>query len=208
MNPRRTTLNAALCTAAAVSVCAALAGCSTHADANPITSVNPTGTATNGGTSATPSSSTSTSLDAAAQETRDRQDAEVVWRKFDTLLTTVQSLPADQVTSALTAVAIDPALSRIQAQNAQFRAEGKVGYGTDIIYVSWPKSINGGDTAVLDDCQDGSQSGVKDAKTGNKLTVGTPNTPIEVTLKRTEQGWKVSQADLIAGGTCTPGKAW
>lgn len=139
---------------------------------------------------------------------KDRADAEIVWRKFDTLGTTMQSLSADQVTPALTAVAIDPALSRMQAQNTQFRAEGKVGYGTDISYISWPKPINGGDTAVLQDCSDQSKSGYQDAKTGNKLTVGTPNTPIQVTLKRTDQGWKVSEADLVTGGTCTPGKAW
>ena len=120
----------------------------------------------------------------------------------------MQSMPADQVTPALTAVAVDPALSRLQAQNTQFRSEGKVGYGANVIYVSWPKPINGGDTAVLDDCQDGSQAGYQDAKTGNKLTVGTPNTPIEVTLTRTPQGWKVASADLVAGETCTPGKAW
>ena len=35
MNPRRTTLTAALSTAAAAAVCAALAGCSTTADATP-----------------------------------------------------------------------------------------------------------------------------------------------------------------------------
>ena len=208
MNPRRTTLTAALSTAAAAAVCAALAGCSTNADANPAPSTSTGTAAISGGTSATPSTSTSTTVDAAAKEAKDRQDAEIVWRKFDTLLTTMQSMPADQVTPALAAVAVDPALSRIEAQNTQFRAEGKIGYGTDIIYVSWPKPINGADTAVLNDCQDGSQSGMKDAKTGNKLTVGTPNTPIEVTLTRTAQGWKVAQANLIAGGTCTPGKAW
>lgn len=208
MNPRRTTLTAALSTAAAAAVCAALAGCSTQADATTTTSVTPTGTATSGGTSATPSTSTSTTVDPAATEAKDRQDAEAVWHKFDTLGTTMQSLPADQVTRALTAVSVDPALGRMQAQNAQFRAEGKVGYGTDISYISWPKPINGGDTALLEDCADQSQSGYMDAKTGDKLTVGTPNTPIQVKLTRTPQGWKVADASLVIGGTCTPGKAW
>ena len=161
-----------------------------------------------GSRSATPSTSTSTTLDPDAQEAKDRQDAEIVWRKVDTLIRTMQSMPADQVTPALTAVAVDPALSRIEAQNTQFRAEGKVGYGTDINYISWPKPINGGDTAMLNDCQDGSQAGYLDAKTGNKLTVGTPNTPVQVTLIRTAQGWKVAEADLVTGGTCTPGKSW
>ncbi len=207
MNPRRTTLTAALSTAAAAAVCAALAGCSPAADANPAPSTSTGTAATSSGTSATPSS-TSTTLDAAAQEAKDRQDAEAVWHKVDTLARTMQTLPAEQVKPVLAAVAVDPALSRLQAQYTQFRAEGKVGYGTNILYISWPKPINGADTAMLDDCQDGSQAGYQDAKTGNKLTVGTVNTPVQVTLNRTEQGWKVAQADLVTGGTCTPGKAW
>lgn len=210
MNPRRTTLTAALSTAAAAAVCAALAGCSTNADANPAPSIS-TGTATttsSGGTSATPNTSKSTTVDAAAQEAKDRQDAEIVWRKVDALFVTMESMPVDQVGPALAAVTVDPQLSRMQKQNTQFRTEGKVGYGTDINYISWPKPINGGDTAFLNDCQDGSQSGYQDAKTGNKLTVGTPNTPVQVTLTRTAQGWKVSEANLVTDGNCTPGKAW
>ena len=207
MKPRRTTLTAVLSTAAAAAVCAALAGCSTNADANPAPSTS-TGTATRGGISATPSTSPSTTVDAAAKEAKDRQDAEIVWRKVDALFVTMESMPVDQVGPALAAVTVDPQLSRMQKQNTQFRTEGKVGYGTDINYISWPKPINGGDTAFLNDCQDGSQSGYQDAKTGNKLTVGTPNTPVQVTLIRTAQGWKVAEADLVTGGTCTPGKSW
>ena len=37
-------------------------------------------------------------------------------------------------------------------------------------------------------------------------TVGTPNTPVQVTLTRTAQGWKVAEADLVTGGNLHPRK--
>lgn len=91
-------------------------------------------------------------------------------------------------------------------ENAKFRGEHKAGYGQIIPYISWPQPIDGKDTAVLSDCQDGSQAGVLDTKTGFKLTVGTPNTPVRGTLRRTPQGWKVATGELVQGTTCTPGK--
>ena len=115
MNPRRTTLTAALSTAAAAAVCAALAGCSTTADANPAPSTTSTGTATAGGTSTTPSSSTSTTLDAAAQEKKDRQDAELVWRKFNALAID-DGVVARRIRPSRPSkqVAVDPQLSRLR----------------------------------------------------------------------------------------------
>ena len=59
---------------------------------------------------------------------------------------------------------------------------------------------------MLNDCQDGSQAGFLDTKTGNKLTVGTPNTPVRGTLQRTPAGWRVANAEALEGVTCTPGQ--
>jgi len=92
------TRHAALTIATAAAIAAALTGCNRAADANPITSA----TRTNSGassTSATPTPSTSTTLDPAAKEAKDRQDAEAVWRQFNGLIGTLESLPADQVGS-------------------------------------------------------------------------------------------------------------
>ena len=200
MNPRRTTLTAALSTAAAAAVCAALAGCSTNADANPAPSTTSTGTATNGGTS------TSTTLDAAAREKKDRQDAELVWRKFTGLTIDLASLPADQAEQAFQAVAVEPELSRLRNGYNTLKSKNEVGYGTVIQAVSWQKPINDADTIVINDCQDGSQAGYLDAKTGSKLTVGTPNTPAKGTLQRTPQGWRVSDSEIDQVNKCTPGE--
>jgi len=59
---------------------------------------------------------------------------------------------------------------------------------------------------TIHDCQDGSQAGYLDVKTGNKLTVGTPNTPAKGTLQRTPQGWRVSNSQIDQVNKCTPGE--
>lgn len=206
MNPRRTTLTAALSTAAAAAVCAALAGCSTQADAKPAPSTTTGTAATTSGTSATPSTSTSTSLDAAAQEKKDRQDAELVWRKFQGLIITMASLPPDQADKAFQEVAVDPQLSRLRTAYQTLTSRNEDGYGQVISAITWRQPINGANTATLNDCQDGSQAGYLDKKTGNKLVVGTPNTPAQGKLERTTQGWRVSDSTLDQVNKCTPGE--
>jgi len=199
------TRHAALTIATAAAIAAALTGCNRAADANPITSATKASTSTSS-SSVTPAPSTSTTLDAVAKEAKDRQDAEAVWRQFNALIGTVESLPADQVEAAINGVAVDPTATRMRDENAKFRAEHKAGYGQSILYITWPQPINGKDTAVLSDCQDGSQAGFLDTTTGNKLTVGTPNTPVRGTLQRTAGGWRVVKLELLQGATCTPGQ--
>ena len=187
--------------AAAAAMAAALAGCNPAADANRFATA--TATAAPSATSATPAPTTTTSIDAGAQETKDRQDAER--RRFNGLITTLESLPANQVGASINAVAVDPAATRMRDENTKFRAEHKAGYGQAVLYITWPQPIAGKDTAILNDCQDGSQAGFLDTQTGNKLTVGTPNTPLRGTLQRTAGGWRVANSELLQGATCTPG---
>ena len=59
----------------------------------------------------TASATPSTSLDPAAKEAQDRQDAEIVWRKFNALTLTIAALTAEQVEPAITEVAVDPQAS-------------------------------------------------------------------------------------------------
>lgn len=201
MNTRRTTHTLTALTAG-IAMSVTLAGCNASADLNPTQTIgrctdctpNPTATAT------------STTLDAAAKEKVDRAAAETVWRQFLTVVQTVEALPAADTDAATSAVAVDPVLSRIRSVNAQFRSEHKAGYGRAVSYITWPEPIDGKDTAILKDCTDGSQAGVLDTVTGNKLTVGTVNTPFQGTLRRTAQGWRVASSDLLQGATCTPGK--
>ncbi len=192
------TRHAALSIGAAAALAAALTGCNQGADANPITSVTRT-------TTPSPTPSTSTTVDAATKEAQDRQDAEIVWRRFDALSITLAALPADQVEPAIRQVAVDPQLTRLRNGYTKLKAQHQAGYGLDISSIAWPQPIGGKSTAILNDCQDGSQAGYLDTKTGNKLTVGTPNTLMRGTLQRTSDGWRVASAELLQGEKCTPG---
>ena len=200
MNTRTATLTIA----AAATLAAALAGCNAGAGAGPITSA--TKTPTNSTTQSTPPASTSTTVDPAAKESQDRQAAELVWRRFNSLTITMASLPADQLEQTIGSVAVDPLLTRLRNAYAKLKAQHQAGYGQTISYISWPQPIDGKDTAVLSDCQDGSQAGYIDTSTGNKLTVGTPNAPARGTLQRTPDGWRVANSEALLGETCTPGK--
>jgi len=203
MNTRHTTLTIA----AAAAIAAALAGCNAGPDAGPITSATKTPTASSSAPApATPTASTSTTVDPAAKEAQDRQAAELVWRRFNGLAITIAALPADQVEPAIAQVAVDPELTRLRDAYAKLKAQHQAGYGQTISYLAWPQPIDGKDTAVLSDCQDGSQAGFLDTQTGNKLTVGTPNAPARGTLQRTPDGWRVANSEALLGETCTPGK--
>ena len=75
---------------AAAAMAAALAGCNPAADANRFATA--TATTAPSATSATPAPTTTTSIDAGAQETKDRQDAELAWRRFLGVLLRVGTL--------------------------------------------------------------------------------------------------------------------
>ncbi len=198
MNTRQTHTLTVLTAAAALT--AALTGCNTSANADPNQTI---GVCTECTTRPTPTA-TSTTLDAAAKEQADRTDAAAVWRGYIRLIVTVDALPADQVDSAVHAVAVDPTASLIVKKRANDQAKGLGSYGMPISFVSWPQPINGASSAVLMDCQDGSQAGDLNVRTGEKLTVGTVNTAIRGSLTRTADGWRVSSSELVKGTTCTP----
>ncbi len=202
MNTRTATLTIA----AAAAIAAALAGCNAGADAGPITSATRTPTSSTMPSTPTPATPTATTVDPAAKESQDRQAAELVWRQFNRLTLTMASLPADQLEQSIGSVAVDPLLTRLRNAYAKLKAQHEAGYGQTISYIAWPQPIDGKDTAVLNDCQDGSQAGYLDTETGNKLTVGTPNAPARGTLQRTPGGWRVANSEALLGETCTPGK--
>lgn len=184
--------------ALALAVGAALSGCLSNPGADP----PPTIATASGYNPATTPSPTTT--DPATKERLDRQNAEDIWRQFNALLHTLQSVPPDQVDTAIAAVAVDPIAGSLKAEDAQFRAQNKAGFGGVISSITWPQAINGTDTAVLMDCQDGSQAGIVDATTGRRLVVGAKNTSFRGTLVRTPAGWRVQKGELLEGATCTP----
>lgn len=192
----RTTIQTLTIAAAGVALTAALTGCDTSANAQPTTTIATCTDCTSAPTA------TTTTPGAAAKEKADQAAAEAVWRKFISVAYTIDSMSAEEAASAAKTVAVEPTESLLVKKRESDASQGLGTYGVPVSYITWPSPIGGADTAVLSDCQDGSQAGTKDAKSGNKVGVGTVDTPFRGTLKRTPDGWRVASAELLKGATC------
>ena len=109
---------------------------------------------------------------------------------------------ADREALAAT-VAVDPIKAKMLEAGTQFDAQGLQTYGTLGHRISWPQPINGAPTAVLDDCQDASQTGSMKTATGDKATVGVPRDHYQGSLVRGDDGiWRVAQVFYLKDEPC------
>jgi hypothetical protein len=100
----------------------------------------------------------------------------------------------------LAVVAVEPQLSQMVDNLNSLKSRGIAVYGTTVEYVT--KVDVDGDTATVTDCQDASQSGQLDIKTGERTTVGVPRNPVTGRMQRDEKGdWRVAEISF-PGGTC------
>ena len=68
---------------------------------------------------------------------------------------------------------------------------------------SWPQPINGSNTALVADCEDGSQTGALETATSNKKTVGTERSHKQGSLVRGADGiWRVQGSFFIKDTPC------
>ena len=82
-------------------------------------------------------------------------------------------------------------------------SKGRDTYGTVTHRISWADSISGANTAVLHDCDDGSQTGAYETATGDKVTVGVARRNTMGTLVRGDDGtWRVSAAYIVKDTPC------
>src|SRR5664279_89843 len=173
---------------ALASACAVLAGCSTDSGVNvqtlestePATSVSLTAQSLSSPVSSpVPVSSPAASTTAAAtdgglsaQEAADRAAVESQWVKSWDVYLAIAITPAADREALADTVVVDPARANMLSDAAKFDAQGVRTYGTLGHRISWPQPIAGGTTAVIDDCQDASQTGAVNTTTGDKVTVG------------------------------------
>ncbi|WP_344869493.1 hypothetical protein [Amycolatopsis ultiminotia] len=102
---------------------------------------------------------------------------------------------------ALAAVAAEPQLSTTLDAVHRQKATGVTTYGDVTVRIS---SVDvSGATAHVVDCQDASDLGQADARTGAKKTVGVARMPVHAVLTRDEAdgSWKVSRTEF-PGGEC------
>lgn len=78
-------------------------------------------------------------------------------------------------------------------------AFGKVIYG-EVVLRPKVTSIDSS-SAVIEDCQDTSNSGVQDTKTGRKETKGVPRALVVADLERLDGTWKIVKIDY-RGAEC------
>jgi hypothetical protein len=118
------------------------------------------------------------------------------------------SLPSAQAASdantrsrLLAPTVMEPALSLLVEGMAGLDRKGKRAYGYDIPLREVIERK--GDTALVTGCLDSSHTGVKEDRTGRKLTVGVPTNPVFVTLKRaSDRIWRVYGTQFPGGRRC------
>lgn len=172
-----------------------------------VTSSSPTSTptASSATSSSSPlfSSSPETSSTIFAAEANDRAAAEGQWTKYAGVYAALPHTPEDQWDILLAAVAVEPMITNAKNDARTIISKGRDTYGTVEHRISWTDPIDGADTAVLHDCDDGSQTGAYETATGNKVTVGVPRRNTMGTLVRGADGiWRVSAAYIVKDTPC------
>jgi hypothetical protein len=157
------------------------------------------GTGTGTGSAGT-SRTTDPPTSSPAPATDEREAVETAYRRFWAVSWDVDKQPAARWRAVLATVAADPELTRLYAgtkaqQQAGIRLYGQVRARPTVRRVA-------GSRATVADCQDASQAGQADARTGKPKTVGVARSPVEAAMLRGADGvWRVSDV-RYTGGSC------
>lgn len=122
------------------------------------------------------------------------------YNRFFQTVTPLSLAPASERAAMWAQVATGASYDRTLSGLATADANGEVAFGQ--ITVNPVLASVEGRTAIVRDCQDTSPTGRMKKATGEKVTVGRPNSPAVVTmLKGDDDVWRVSAAEYL-GGTC------
>ena len=95
--------------------------------------------------------------------------------------------------AVLTRYLVNPALSKVSGTLAAADAFHRAVYGQVVLR---PLAVSvTGTQAEVKDCQDTSDSGIVDLKTGNKVTVGIPRALVITTLVYAGDSWRIATID-------------
>jgi len=138
-----------------------------------------------------------------AGEAAVREAVEAQWVKSWDVLLGIGATPAADREALAATVAIDPTKSKMLEAGTQFDSQGLRTYGALGHRISWPQPINGKSTALIDDCQDASQTGSLETATGNKVTVGVPRDHYQGNLVKGDDGvWRVAEVYYLKDEPC------
>ena len=159
-------------------------------------------------TSALPTTDTAPSVSAgteglSAQEEADRAAVESQWVKSWDIYLELARTPVADREALVASVAVDPNRAKMLSAGTEFDAQGLETYGSLGHRISWPQFINGGTTALIDDCQDRSQTGAIRTTTGDKVTVGVARDHYQGSLVKGDDGvWRVGQVFYLKDEPC------
>lgn len=144
--------------------------------------------------------STTPSASGTSAAQAERAAVEAAYRRFWAVSWEVDKQPASRWRPVLSTVSVDPLLTRLYAGTKAQQQAGIRLYGQVL-----PRPVVGrvtGGRANVRDCQDASQAGQADARTGARKTIGVARTPVSASLMRGADGaWRVSDV-RYTGGTC------
>ena len=150
-----------------------------------------------------PSVTSGTESGLPVDESADRAAVESQWVKSWDVYLEIARTPAADREALVATVAVDPTKTNMLSDAAKFDAQGLETYGSLGHRISWPQSINGATTAVIDDCQDASQSGSMKTATGDKVTVGVARDHYQGNLVKGDDGvWRVEQVFYLKDEPC------
>ena len=137
------------------------------------------------------------------EESADRAAVESQWVKSWDVYLEIARTPAADREALIATVAVDPTKANMLSDAAKFDSQGLETYGSLGHRISWPQPINGGATALIDDCQDRSQSGAIKTSTGDKVTVGVARDHYQGSLVKGDDGvWRVEQVFYLKDEPC------
>jgi hypothetical protein len=154
-------------------------------------------------TPAGPSVTPGTDSGLSVEESADRAAVESQWVKSWDVYLEIARTPAADREALVAAVAVDPTKTNMLSDAAKFDSQGLETYGSLGHRISWPQPINGATTALIDDCQDASQSGSMKTATGDKVTVGVARDHYQGSLVKGDDGvWRVEQVYYLKDEPC------
>ena len=137
------------------------------------------------------------------EESANRAAVESQWVKSWDVYLEIARTPAADREALIATVAVDPTKANMLSDAAKFDSQGLQTYGSLGHRISWPQPINGGATALIDDCQDRSQSGAIKTSTGDKVTVGVARDHYQGSLVKGDDGvWRVEQVFYLKDEPC------
>jgi len=132
----------------------------------------------------------------------DEEAIKAQYRRFWTeILPAASAANEDDRRAILVEAVMDPELSVLLKNMANQDSRGVKGYGADVPLAESIEHRSG--VALVRGCLDSSNSGVRDGKTGRRITKGPARNPVRVNLQRAQDNaWRVSHVAFSGGGAC------